>query len=138
MILLFFHGFVVLKYGEKNLLAELIVVMCQVQNDGLMMIDLRNQARIGSLNELNKKLLKPRFFDASWYGYLLATIRIHAEKALVDEHNKVLLESFETPLFQIKAALEYSSESKLSGTDTTWLQNTKVIETSSIGVEIKR
>ena len=62
MILLFFHGFVVLNYGEKNLLAELIVVMCQVQNDGLMM---RNQARIGSLNELNKKLLKPRFFDAS-------------------------------------------------------------------------
>ena len=54
-----------LNYGEKNLLAELIVVMCQVQNDGLMMIDLRNQARIGSLNELNKKLLKPRFFDAS-------------------------------------------------------------------------
>ena len=56
----------------------------------------------------------------------------------MDEYNKVLLESFETPLFQIKAALEYSSESKLSGTDTTWLQNTKVIETSSIGVEIKR
>ena len=56
----------------------------------------------------------------------------------MDEHNKALLERLETPLFQIKAALEYSSESKLSGTDTTWLQNTKVIETSSIGVEIKR
>ena len=56
----------------------------------------------------------------------------------MDQHNKVLLESFETPLFRIKAALEFLSESKLSGTDTTWLQNTKVIETSSIRVAIKK
>ena len=85
-----------------------------------------------------KKFWNQDVFDASWYGYLLATIRIHAEKAPVDEHNKVLLERFETPLFQIKAALEYSSESELPGTDTTWLQNTKVIETSSIRVAIKK
>ena len=131
----FFKGFVDLSYGEKYFLAEIIVATCQIANDGL--IALINQARIDNLNEFNKKLLKPRFIDASRYSYLLAAIYIHAENAPVDEYNKVMLERFETPLFQIKASAEYSLESKLSSTDIAWLQNTKVIETSNIRVAIK-